>query len=267
MIRLLKIEFLKLKAYKPFWILTLLYGAIIIGLGLWVPSFLDWWTEQGANFQGILPNNMPIFEFDDVWQNITFLGRFFLPLLAFLIITIVNNEFTFNTQKQNIIDGMSRLEWFASKLIFLLIIAAFATVLHFIVGYYLGSNYSSVQGSEYVLKNIAFIPAYTLQALSFLSLGMLIVILIRKSILSFGILLLLYWPGEQLIRYFLPDSLDGIHFLFPIKSMMNVIPNPFPKYIFMEADFNVDFQAAVIQIGYILLFWALSYFIIKKRDI
>ncbi|MFY0672379.1 MAG: ABC transporter permease [Bacteroidia bacterium] len=267
MIRLIKIEFLKLKAYKPFWILTILYAAIIIGLGLWAPSFLDWWSDKGASFSGILPNTMPIFEYDDVWQNLTFLGRFFMPLLAFLIITIVNNEFTFNTQKQNIIDGMSRLEWFGSKLIFLLIIVVFATFLHFIVGLYLGANYSSVQGAEYVFKNIAFIPAYALQALSFLSLAMLIVILIKKSILSFGVLLLLYWPGEQLIRFFLPDATESIHFLFPIKSMMNLIPNPFPKYIFMEADFNVDFQAVLIQVAYIIVFWTLSYFILKKRDI
>ncbi|MGB0430678.1 MAG: hypothetical protein ACPGLV_09410, partial [Bacteroidia bacterium] len=189
------------------------------------------------------------------------------PLLAFLIIIIANNEFTYNTQKQNIIDGMSRFEWIASKIIILLFIVAFATIIQFVVAFYLGANYSSVQETEYIIKNIAFIPAYALQVTSFLSLAFFIVILVRKSILSFGILLLFYWPGEQLIRYFLPDSTDSLHFLFPIKSMMNIIPNPFPKYIFMETDISVNLQASAISVFYIFLFWGLSYLITKKRDL
>lgn len=267
MIRLLKIEFAKLKSYWPFWLLLGLYVAMMLGLSLWVPSFLEWWSEQGANFQGVLPSTMPIFDFDEIWQNITFLGRFFFPILAFLVIIIFNNELTYNTLKQNIIDGMSRKEWLASKVLVLLAIVVIATLLQLFSGFYLGFNHSSVQGSEYIMKNIAFIPAYAIQLTFFLSLAMFITILVRKAILSFGILLLYYWPVEQLIRYFLPDALEPLHAFFPIKALLNVIENPFPKYIFMDVNIGISPQAVLIALVYIFILWLGSYLIIKKRDL
>lgn len=264
--RLIQIEFLKLKPYWPFWILAALYASLMVGLGMWVPGFLEWWSTTGAQFDGILPSTMPVFDFDDIWQNLTFLGRFFFPLLAFLIIMSINNEFTNNTLKQNIIDGMSKLEWVASKILLIVFIAFFAGLLQFIVGLYLGYNYSSLTEGSVVFANVSFVFVYVLQLICFLSLAMFITILVKKSILSFGLLLMLYWPIEQLIRYFLPDSIDPLHPYFPIKSIVNVIENPFPKYIFMEVNLGINPTSVAVVIFYIALYWVLSYFLIEKRD-
>lgn len=267
MIRLLQIEFLKLKPYRPFWILSGLYGVILVGIGLGSHGFIDWLSDIGADFQGILPSAMPLFDFDDLWQNFTFIGRFLFPILAFLIVISVNNEFTFNTMKQNIIDGMGKLEWLMSKVLLLLIISLVAGLLHMLVGFYLGYQYSSVTEWDLVVKNIAFVPAFILQLMAFLSLGLLLTILIRKAILSFGILLILYFPLELIIRWALPDAFDPIHQFFPIRAILNVIENPFPKYLFMEVNTGISGTALAIIIVHILSYWGLSYWILKKRDL
>lgn len=267
MIRLLQIEFLKLKPYRPFWILSILYAVIIVGMGIGSHGVVDWLSDLGADFQGILPSAMPLFDFDDIWQNLTFMGRFFFPILAFLIVISINNEFTFNTMKQNIIDGMSKMEWLASKILLLLIISVVAGLLHMLVGFYLGYQYSSVTEWDIVMKNIGFIPAFILQLMAFLSLGLLFTILIRKAILSFGILVILYFPLELIIRWALPDAFDSLHQFFPIKAILNLVENPFPKYIFMEVNTHVSGSAVAILIAHIIGYWGLSFWILKKRDL
>lgn len=266
MIRLLHIEFLKLRPYKPFWILSGLYAIIIVGMGLGSHGVVDWMSEQGANFQGILPSAMPIFDFDDLWQNLTFMGRFFFPVLAFLIVISINNEFSFNTMKQNVIDGMSKAEWLMSKVLLLLLVSVIAGLLHLFVGLYLGYQYSSVTEWDLVVKNISFVAAFTLQLMAFLSLGLLLTILIRKAILSFGILLILYFPLELIIRWLLPDVLDATHQFFPIKAILNIIDNPFPKYIFMDVNTHVNTSSVAILVAHVLGYWGLSFWILKKRD-
>lgn len=265
--RLLTIEWLKLKRYPPFWILALVYTALLLGLALWVPAFIEWWTQQGAQFNGVLPSAMPLFDFVDIWQNITFLGRFFFPVLAFLVITSVNNEFTYTTYKQNVIDGLSRLEWLVSKIILVVVISIFSGVLMTVAGLYLGYNYSSVQSAEVVLANLAFIPAYVLQTIAFLSLALFITLVVKRSILSFGLLLVYYWPGEKLIRYFLGDIVSSAEDFFPVQAILNVVKNPFPKYIFAEVQTTVDMASVLIGICYIALYWSLSYYFLKKQDI
>ncbi|MCB0738307.1 MAG: ABC transporter permease, partial [Bacteroidetes bacterium] len=159
MIRLLKIELQKLRPYKPFWILGGLYLLLMVGLSLSSHAILDWWSGLlGNGIQGILPIEMPIFDFVDIWQNLTWVGRFYLPVLGFLIVISVYNEINHNTLKQNIIDGMSRNEWVISKILLLLFISLVAGVAVLFSGLYMGSLHSSVTSYEYIVKNIAFVP-------------------------------------------------------------------------------------------------------------
>jgi len=239
---------------------------IVVGIGLGSHEFVEWMSGKGADFNGILPSAMPIFDFDDLWQNFTFIGRFFFPVLAFLVVISINNEFSFNTMKQNIIDGMSRGEWLMSKILLVVLIAIIAGLLQMVMGFYLGYQYSSVTEWAIVAKNINFIPAFMLQLLAFLSFGLLLTVLIRRAVLSFGVLLILYFPLELILRWLLPDVLDGTHRFFPIKGILNVIDNPFPKYLFMDVNTRVDTSSVVILIVQILLYWGLSYWILKKRD-
>lgn len=268
MIKLIRTEFLKLKPYWPFWILAGLYFLVVLGLSLSSKSLLDWWSEQGVKFGGILPSQMPIFDFVDIWQNLTWIGRYFFPLLAFLVIISINNEMTFNTLKQNIIDGMSRPKWVISKILLLVTIGISAGILHFLMGLLIGFQHSSVTDWDFIVMNLEFIPAYMLQLICYLSLAMLLTVWIRKSILSFGVLILLSFPIELLIREkLIPDSMEAILPFFPINGMAQVIHFPLPKYIFMEVQNYISFKEVAIAFGQTLLYWFLTFRIIKKRDL
>ena len=96
-IRLLEIEWLKLKNYKVFWILIIMYflGLILIlSSGMFLMQFLK---SKGAEFQGIDPTILPLYDFPDVWQNMTYIATFFKIILAFIVIISVTNEISYRT--------------------------------------------------------------------------------------------------------------------------------------------------------------------------
>lgn len=268
MSRLLRIEFLKLKSYWPFWILAGLYVFITVGGGLVSQLVIDGLSTGGSNAQGMMLSQMPIFDFKDLWQNLTWTGRVFLPVLAFLVVISTYNEINFNTLKQNIIDGMSRKEWLISKVLLLIILAVIASVLQLITGFIIGfKNAPSVEW-DYAVQNIVFVPAFMLQVITFLSLALLLTVLLKRSILSFGVLLIFYFPGEVIIRWILPDTMEPLFNFFPIKGLLNLIHFPFDKYIGAEGvqDF-VSFKEVVIAIAQTISYWLLSFWIIRRRDL
>ena len=265
--RLIKIEFLKLKAYWPFWILGGLYLVIIVGGGLLSKSIIDSMSSAGSNAQGMMLSSMPIFDFKDLWQNLTWSARFFFPLLAFLVVISTYNEINFNTFKQNVIDGLSRKEWLISKILLVIILSGIAGVLYLFVGLSLGFKNAPSAEWAYVFQNISFIPAVMLQTMAFLSLALLLTILLKRSLLSFGVLLVLYFPGEAIIRWMLPEVFDGIAQLLPIKGLLNVVHNPFTKYVGEEVQDFVSLKEVAIVLAQTFSYWFLSLWAIQRRDL
>ena len=134
MSRLLTIEWLKLKHYKAFWILILMYAigvSIICSSGMFLLEFLK---SKGADFDGIDPTIIPLYDFPDVWQNITYIASFLKVILAFLIVISISNEITYRTLRQNVIDGLSKKEFLGSKLLLILAISIMSILLLFIIG-------------------------------------------------------------------------------------------------------------------------------------
>ena len=117
MTRLFEIEWLKLKNYRVFWILIIMYFTgliIVLSSGMFLMQFFK---NQGAEFSGIDPTIIPLYDFPDVWQNMTYVATFFKIILAFIVIISVTNEISYRTMRQNVIDGMSKWEFLKSKFI------------------------------------------------------------------------------------------------------------------------------------------------------
>ena len=111
MIRALKLEWLKIRNYRTFWVLVGMYSVALIIICFGGTFFLEYLKNQGADFDGIDPTILPIYDFPDIWQNITYLATFLKILLAFIVIISVNNDQSYNTLRQNIIDGISKREY------------------------------------------------------------------------------------------------------------------------------------------------------------
>ena len=127
--RLLLTEWIKVKHYRPFWILTGLYflSLLLIFAGGWL--FLVWLESQGADFKNIKPTMLPIYDFYDIWHNFTYMASIVKVIPAFIFLIMVTNEYSFKTLRQNIIDGMTRKEFLYSKIL-LAITYSLASVLY-----------------------------------------------------------------------------------------------------------------------------------------
>ncbi len=273
MIRLFKIEWLKLKNYKVFWVLLGLYflGLIIVCYG--GMFFLMFLKSKGADFKGIDPTIIPLYDFPDVWQNMTYIATFFKLFLAFIVIISICNEINYRTLRQNIIDGLSKKEFLISKLNLIVSLSALATIFLFLIGFVLGMIYSKVHGFNFIFSDMEFLPAYFLEVITFLSLAFLLSLLIKKSgfviVLLFMYTLIFEPVFTSILEHapFIPDSIDWVIPFFPIKSLNNLIHVPFQKYVFMRIQDYVAWIDIYIVTGWLVIYNALILFILKKRDV
>ncbi|MCB2208010.1 MAG: hypothetical protein KQH67_06900 [Bacteroidetes bacterium] len=274
MIRVLKLEWLKIRNYRVFWILTIMYLLALIVIASGGMFFLEWLKSEGADFQGINPTIIPIYDFPDIWQNTTYLATFVKVLLAFIVIISVNNDVTYNTLRQNIIDGISKKEYIFSKLSFIITMAAISILFLFVLGFINGSIYSHVWGMDYIFDEMEFLAVFFYEVIIYCTLAFLLSLIIKKAgfvIVALFLYTLMFEPIATTIMINAPALADGIApeiaQFFPIKSLNNLISVPFGRYVFMEIEDNVSIKALTIATGWFVFYLSSIFYILNKRDL
>ena len=265
MIKLLKIDYKKLKNYRTFWVLIILYFAT---MGLVTSSgmeFLKWLVGKGADFDRIDILKIPLYHFPDIWQNLTYVSLYFQLVLAIVVIVSVTNEFSYKTIRQNIIDGFDRKDFLASKVLMVLVLSLASTIFVFLIGLITGLIYSPESEIRFIFSNIEFIPAYFLAMFSYLMLVLLFAIWIKRAGLAIGIVLI-YPALEYALGASFPDSMDPILPYLPQHAINALIKVPFQRYAFMEIQDYVDIVSVLVVCAYIVLFIYLAYRNLVKRD-
>jgi hypothetical protein len=266
MIRLLKIDYKKLKDYRTFWVLIILYFAT---MGLVTSSgmeFLKWLVSKGADFDKVDILRIPLYHFPDIWQNLTYVSLYFELVLAIVIIVSVTNEFSYKTVRQNIIDGMDRKDFLASKIMMVLVLSLASTLFVFLIGLTTGLIYTPESEMRFMLTGIEFIPAYFMAIFSYLMLVLLFSIWIKRAGLAIGIVFI-YPAMEYALGASLPNNLDFIIPYLPQHAINTLIKVPFQRYLFMEIQDYVDPVAVLVVCTYIVLFTVLAYRNLVKRDL
>lgn len=141
MLTLLKIEWLKVKKYKAFWIifafLILLFPSVTMGFGRMVSEF----TKGTPGVSMMLGGP---FDFNQVFLTSAFLNNGLNIAWGMLLILMVGNEFQSRTIRQNVIDGQQRNDIITSKLILVCIFSLFSALLlmisAFIAGLFFANN-------------------------------------------------------------------------------------------------------------------------------
>ncbi len=268
MLRLLKIDLLKLTNYKTFWVMNGLYALLILSIPTSVMEFLKWLNKKGEQvFEGSIDLlKIPVLHFPDIWHNITYVFIFLKVFLAILIIITVSNEFTYKTIRQNVIDGLSRWDFVKSKLLMILVLCIGSTLLVFATGMFTGLIYTPDFSSGDVFYGIEFLFAYFLDILAYSIFAFLLTVLIKRSGLTIA-LLALSMPIEYTITANLPEALSGIVQYFPLHAINNLIEVPFPKYAFMEIQDTVSMTFVGVVAIYIVLFVYAIYTKLQKSDI
>ena len=264
--RLVQLEFLKLKSNKALWWLLGLYLVAVILISLSGGMILNFLADRGVSYRGFDPTILPIYDFDDIWQNLAYLGYFFKIFPAFLIIISISNEFTFKTHRQNIIDGLSRTEFFLSKMAFSAFLALLSGLLVFVLGLILGFRSSSITGIDHVFAHIAFVPAHIVQLFIYFLAAMFLALLIRKSGITIVLFLMYTVILEPLIVVIVGHWYEGIASYFPLEAISSLVHFPYSKYILMETQTYISTPDVIKALLWCAILIYGIYYQLKKRD-
>ncbi|ELR73564.1 hypothetical protein C900_02649 [Fulvivirga imtechensis AK7] len=266
MLRLLRIDLKKLVNYRAFWVLNIMYGLLIFSIPISVMEFLKWLKEKGAELDGFDPMKIPVLHFPDIWQNITYVYVFLKIFLAIVVIISISNEYSYKTIRQNIIDGMSRVDFIKSKLLTILLLSLGSTLFVFLTGLLTGFIYTPNVAVSDMFTGIEFVFAYFLDLFTYLVFAFLLTVLLKRSALTIFILLL-YLPIEYAITGNLPESMEFIAEYFPLHAINNLIEFPFAKYWFQEIQDYVSLSAVGVVFVYLALFIYAIYAKLKASDL
>lgn len=71
----------------------------------------------------------------------------------------------------------------------------------------------------------------------------------------------------NILRQSTEESIGWLKQFFPLESITNLVPLPFPRYAFQEIQDSVSMVAVLIAMGWAILFNYFSYLRLKKADI
>ncbi|MFT4760013.1 MAG: ABC-2 type transport system permease protein [Paraglaciecola sp.] len=272
MLHLLKLEWLKQKEFTIFRVMTILFLIALPSLLLIAKSF----TISPDSMPPFMPTVDSLFQFPNIWQWLGYIGSWLtFFFMGFLGVLMVTNEYSNKTLRQNIITGLSRTEYFLSKLYFILAISLCVTVYYTIWCLLFGFAHTETVYLNTALKNADYIYRFFLMSTGYMSLGLLIGLLIKRT----GIALFLYLAYvmilEKIIRYAVHLQIfkhQSMKF-YPVNSFSDLAPFPYTE---MAADFakkeGFDFflspmQAVITASVFVCLFLFLSYQKLQKGDL
>ncbi|MBT8272484.1 MAG: ABC transporter permease [Bacteroidia bacterium] len=220
-----------------------------------------------------------IFNFPLIWHITTFFAAQFKFFFAIVVVSMIGNEYSNKTLKQNLIDGLSKKEFILSKFYTIVFFSLAATVLIGLASLLIGLYYSSYTEFNIIIEGTEFLVAYFFKLVGFFSLCLFFGMLLKRSAFALAFLFILYileWIIFGLIVWQANlDIAEKIQNFFPLKSMYKLIDEPFRRVVMTKfpdkTEIAYDYAVHWHEIG-IVLFWTalfifLSYRLLKKRDL
>ncbi len=281
MFRLLNIEFHKLKHNRASKVLSIIYFALLTSIALIAAIKFDigpvkfHLADQG------------IFNFPYIWHFNTFIASIFKFFLLLVIVSMMANEYSNKTLKQNLIDGLSKKEFILSKFYTVVVFAAISTLFVFVVSLILGSIYSDYNEFAIIVSDLEYFIAFFVKLIGFFSFGLLLGILVKRSAFAIGAMLV-WLIIESMLKGYLfysfraadntTDHVNSIMQFLPLEAMANLIKEPFTRLGAVKSianqigeeltkDFSVQFTDIAIVSIWTAIFIYLSYALLKKRDL
>jgi len=259
---LLKIEWLKVKNYKAFWVFSILYSFSILGIN-YTGYYINELTVQNMPASQMILGSP--YAFPKVWQTVGFMSSWLLYFPGILFIMLLTNEFNFKTHRQNIIDGWTRQQFVTVKFVFAILFSVVATFFNFLVallfGFITTGSHFSFQGFE----NVGYI---FIQTIAYITFAMFLAVLFRKSGAAIAVFFLYGLIFEWLITVIINFKLEltPVGYFLPLQVTDVMLPIPFGnKVIYKDApDVWILVIASIVYIcGY--YFFALKKF--TKEDL
>ena len=227
MLHLLKIEWLKIKNYRAFWVFSVLYL-----ISIFLINYIAWEIQQrtAESVPGSEQLFGNVYSFPKVWQTVGWMSSWLLYLPGMIIIMLMVNEFNFKTHRQNVIDGLSRQQFIGVKIALAVIMALFITLINIITALFFGfmtKGSFSIEGVEHM--------AYVFfQAIAYIFFALMLAVLFRRSGLAI-IIFILYgivfeWLISALVTF--QFKLAPFGYFLPLQVTDVMLPIPFGNEVF-----------------------------------
>lgn len=261
MIRLLKIELLKLVPYRTFKILFAIY-LLLMTLVLLVGKNLGAGGEEGLTSANVLG-------FPNIWNYYTLYACYFNIILAILVIFVTCNEYTYRTLRQNIIDGLTRQEAVMGKIVLIVLLSIITTIILIISGIIAGNIYSLPADRDQMFGHSGFIFAYFIQSLGMMSMGYFFGTLFKRTGLAVIIFLIFLFPIDVILREGIFPN--GFGDYMPVATyFLKMVPFPLDHTMSGGLEPTPAAPTALsltVGAAYAVFFSVLSWWITKKRDL
>lgn len=278
--RLLNIELQKLWKNRASKVLILTYFILL--------SFIALLASVNFKIIGIdfRLADQGIFNFPYIWHFNTWIAAILKLFLAIVIVSMMANEYTYGTLKQNLIDGLSKKEFIQSKVLTVILFALGSTIFIFIMTLILGYSFSSYTETSIVFSDLQYIGAYFIKLAAFFSFCLFIGILIKRSAFAIGFIFV-WFIAEKIIEGLLwgfvvtkKEVLNQYMQFFPLESMSNLIKEPISRFQLYKAlesqatagqvvvkDYGVHWYQIAIVLAWMAFFIFMSYRTLKNRDL
>ena len=275
MLRLLNIELQKLIQNRT--------SKILIFVSFILPFTVLVLSSIKINFFGFFTlelGELGIFNFPIIWHITTFFAAQFKFFFAIVVVSMIGNEYSNKTIKQNLIDGLSKKEFILSKFYTIVFFSLAATVLIGLATFLIGLYYSSYTEATIIFREIDFLLGYFVKLVGFFSLCLFFGMLLKRSAFALAFLFILYiveWIIFGVVTW-QADSADigfKVKNCLPLESMYKLIDQPFQRIVMTKFpdkaeiayDYAVHWHEIAIVLGWTALFIFLSYRLLKKRDL
>ncbi|MDL5512726.1 ABC transporter permease subunit [Arenibacter sp. M-2] len=277
MLRLLQIEFIKLWNNNASRVLIISYFVLILCMALLAAIKFDIGPIQfHVAEQGI-------FNFPYIWHLNTWIASGLKLFFAIIIVSMMANEYSNKTLKQNLIDGLSKKEFIASKFLTVFAFSVISTLFVFIVSLVLGLFYSDFTEVSIIFSDLEYLLAYFFKLLGFFSFCLFLGILVKRSAFALGFLIIWFAIENLGIRFLVwwlagKEASASVMKYLPLESMSNLIKEPASRFKAVQSmveqvgeQFNKDYAVhsyeILIVVCWTVIFIYLSYALLKRRDL
>ena len=224
-----------------------------------------------------------IFDFPYIWHFTTYSAAIFKLFIAIVVITMMTNEYSYGTLKQNLIDGLSKQEFILSKFLSLVLLSIVSTIFVFVFTLVLGFIYSKDTSTALVFTDLQYLVGYFFKLVGFFSMCLFLAVLVKKSAFALGLLFvwnILEGVLALVLRFTVSEKFsDSVKEFFPLEAMSNLIKEPVSRLTMIKdmqesldptgslKDYSVQFSDIMTVSVWTVVFIAASLLLLKKRDL
>ena len=256
-------------------------------IAFWIAlGFFAFFTFMGHSFSFFQDSGN--FRLPEVWSDVFAADAQIVLIFASLtLLLLTTTEFGWRTARQNVIDGLSKSQWFWGKSLVLPIVGGAFFGLYILIPVVLASartDFAAVDGALVPPTVLAALGGLVLAFLSVGGFGFFLSLAIRRTGAALGVWFLWIGPIEfgmihPLARRFLPDHAGWVEYLpwsntFPLLDFRNYDDGAYERSVAaLEAagrtpPVQVDPTSHLLMAAvWAVLFMGAAFFWFRRRDL